>query len=51
MDITSSKIICLVSPLVIRNTMSVPTEFTLKSKDYNEESIIQCFRESVIEKK
>ena len=51
MDITNSKILCPVSSMVIRKTLLVPDEFTLKYKDYNEESIVQCFRESVIEKK
>ena len=51
MDITNSKILCLVNSLVIRKTLLVLDEFTLKSKDYNEEYILQCFRESVVEKK
>ena len=51
MDATSCKISCPVNSLIIRKTLLVLDEFTLKSKDYNEESIIQCFSESVVEKK
>ena len=51
MYVTSSKIPCPVNSLVIIKSLLVPDEFTLKSKDYNEESIIQCFSESVVEKK
>ena len=51
MDTTNSKIIFPVSSLVIRKSFSVPTKFDPKSREYNEESIVQCFRESVIEKK
>ena len=39
MDATKSKILCPISPLVIKNTFSVLIEFTQMSKDYNEESI------------
>ena len=51
MDTTSSKILCPISPLVVRNTFSVPVEISLKSREYNKESIVQYFRESIIEKK
>ena len=51
MDTTSSKILCLVNPLVIRNTLLVPTKFINNSKEYNEESKVQYFRESTVEKK
>ena len=51
MYVTSSKILCPVNSLVIIKSLLVPDEFTLKYKDYNEESIIQCFSESVVEKK
>ena len=51
MDITNSKILCLVNSLIDRKTLLVPDEITLKAKDYNEESIVQCFRESIIEKR
>ena len=39
MDTTISKILCPISPLVVRNTLSVPAEFNQNSKEYNEESI------------
>ena len=42
-DISISKILYLVSPLVVRKTVLV--------SDYNEQSIVQCFRESIVEKK
>ena len=51
MYVTSSKIPCPVNSLVIRKSLLVPDEFTLKYKDYNEDYVIQCFRESIIEKK
>ena len=51
MDTTNSKILCPLSLLVIRNTLSAPDEFSQKSKEYNEESIVQYFRESIVEKK
>ena len=51
MDTTSSKFLCLVSPLVIRNTLSVPAEFNQKSNEYNEESMVQYFRDSTVKKK
>ena len=49
MDVTKSKILCPMSPLVFQNTFVVPTEFTQISKDFNEESVVQFFRESTIE--
>ena len=51
MDVTSCKISCPVNSLVIRKTLLVPDEFTLKSKDYNEESIVKCLGDSAVEKK
>ena len=51
MDINNSTILCHVNSLVVQKTVLVPDEFTLKSKNYNDESIVQCFRESTIEKK
>ena len=51
MDATKSKILCPISPLVIKNTSSFPIEFTQVFKEFNEESIIQYFRESTIEQK
>ena len=51
MDITNSKILCPINSLVVRKTLLVPDESTVKAKNYNEESIVQCFRESTIEKK
>ena len=38
-------------PLIVKKTLSVPTEFSQNSKEYSEESIVQCFRESTMEKK
>ena len=51
MDKTKSKILCLVSPLFIRNTLSFLVDFNQNSKEYNEESIVQYFRESTVEQK
>ena len=51
MDATKSKITCPIIRLVIKNNFSVPIDFTQVSKEFNEESIIQYFRESTIEKK
>ena len=51
MDKTKSKILCPVIPLIIRNTLSVPIEFSQKYKEYNEESIVQYFKESTNEQK
>ena len=51
MDTSRYKIIFSVSPLVIRNTFSVPVEFSQKSEEYNEEIIVQCFREAFVENK
>ena len=51
MDANKSKILCPINPLFIRNTFYVPAEFTHMSKDLNEESIVQFFRESTIEQK
>ena len=51
MHITSSKILYPVNQLVIKKSILVSRECTLKYKDYNKESIVQCFRESIVEKK
>ena len=51
MDMIKSKILCQVSPLIIRNTLSVPVDFIQKSKEHNEESIVHYFRESTVEQK
>ena len=40
MDITKSKILCPIMSFLIRKNMLVPDEFTLKAKDYDEESIV-----------
>ena len=44
MDITISKILFPVSPLVVRKTLSVHEEFTLNFKEYSEEYIVHYFR-------
>ena len=51
MSIDLSTILCLVNSLVVRQTLYVPEDFTLKAKDYSEESILWCFKESTIERK
>ena len=51
MDTSKSKIPCLVIPLVVRKTLSVPIEFNQRAKEYNEEGIVQCFREEANENK
>ena len=51
MGAAKSKIICPVNPLVIRGVFSVPAEFNQLPKEFNEESLIQLFRESIVEKK
>ena len=51
MDATKSKILCPVSPLVIKSILSGPIEFTQNSKEYNEETLIQYFTMSTIEHK
>ena len=51
MGISRYKILFPASPLVIRNTFSVPEEFNKKSTEYSEESIFQYFREEFVEKK
>ena len=44
------KFMCPISSLVIRNTLSVSTNFSLVSKEYKEENLIQFFRESRVER-
>ena len=51
MDTSRSKVLFPVSPLVIKNTFSIPEEFNDKYKEYNEEIIVHCFREVAAEKK
>ena len=51
MDASRSKILCLVSSLDIRNTLSIPADFVQVSKEYKEESLVQFFRESTIDQK
>ena len=36
MDATKSKILCPISPHFIKNTLSIPVEFSKNSKEYNE---------------
>ena len=40
MDISKSKILCPVTSFFVNKNMLVPDEFTLKAKDYDEESIV-----------
>ena len=51
MDLSKSTILFPVSPLIIRKTLSLPIEFSQNTKEYNEESIFQCFRESTMERR
>ena len=51
MDTSRSKVLFPVSPLIIKNTFSIPGEFNDKYKEHNEESIFHCFREAAMEKK
>ena len=51
MDASRSKILCLVSSLVIQNTLSIPSIFFQVSKEYKEEILVQFFRESTVEQK
>ena len=51
MDASRSKKICLVNSLVIWNTLLIPTDFAQISKEYNEENLVQFFRESSVEQK
>ena len=50
MNLDRSTILCPVNSAVVRKTLSVPEEFTLKDKYYSEESILWCFKESTIER-
>ena len=51
MDEPKSKIRLPIIPVFIKNIFSIHVEFTQVSKDYNEEIIIQFFKESTIEQK
>ena len=51
MDASRSKILCPVSSLVIRNTLSVSAYFIQMSKEWKEEILVQFFREYSVEKK
>ena len=51
MDVTGSTVLYPISSLAIRKSLSIPNEFSLKSQDYSEESILQYFKESPIERK
>ena len=51
MDATNSKILCPINPLFMANTFDLPIEFTLVSKEFNEEIIMEYFREFTIEQK
>ena len=51
MDATKSNILCPIKHLVIRNTFSIPVKFTQVSKEFNEEIIMEYFREFTIEQK
>ena len=51
MDVAKSNILCLVNSLVVRGTFYVPTTFTQLSQEFNEESLIQTFREAIVEQK
>ena len=51
MDITSSTVLYPITPLSIRKTLSIHEYFTLKAQDYKEESIFQCFKDSLVENK
>ena len=46
MNKSKSKILCSVQASVICKTLDTPDEFIHTSQDYQEESIIRCFRES-----
>ena len=50
MEVAKSKILCHVSPLVIRDTFSIPAIFTQLYEEFNEEILIQTFREAIVEK-
>ena len=51
MNLNHSTILCHVNSSVVRQTLSVPEEFTLKAKDYSEETILWCFKGSTIDRK
>ena len=51
MDATKSKILCLASPLVVRDSFVVPSTFTQVYEYFSEEIFVQSFCEATIEKK
>ena len=51
MDISRSKILFPASPLIIKNTFSVPEELSQKYREYSEERVVQNFTEADVEKK
>ena len=51
MTLNHSTILCPINSSIVRKNLYVPEEFTLKAKDYNEESILQFFKESTTERK
>ena len=44
-----SKIICLVSPLIVQDAFSVPATFTQLSEEFSEEILIQTFIDPTVE--
>ena len=51
LDAAKSKIICLVNPLVIRYSLSVPHTITQNHEGFYEEDLIQFFTNDIIEQK
>ena len=51
MDLTKSKILCYVNALVIWDSLTVTSSFTLIQEYFNEEKLIQYFQEETLEYK
>ena len=51
MDADKSNVLCPVSSLVVRDSFEVPSTFTQACEYFNEENLVQSFRESPIRQK
>ena len=51
MDSAKSKIICPVNALVVRDSLTIPPNFTQNREEFSEEELIQSFKHDTIEKK
>ena len=48
MDVAKYKILCPFNSLVFQDTFFVPATFTQLCQDFNEESLIQSFKEATV---